>query len=50
MDYWSCWFTYWRKKDDEKAGILKNGTLFKFSKCPQLEKQVAHLQIRIEGL
>ncbi|HEX7257468.1 MAG TPA: hypothetical protein VF242_05350 [Nitrososphaeraceae archaeon] len=38
MDYWSCWFTYWRKKDDEKVGILKNGTLFNFSKCSTIGK------------
>ena len=44
-----CWFTYWRKKDGEKAGILKNGTLITFLIVPQLERQGAHLQIRIEG-
>ena len=55
-DY-SEWFigyagsTYWRKKDSEKAEIFKKiEPYLTFLNLPQLERQGAHLQIRIEGL
>ena len=55
-DY-SEWFighagsTYWRKKDNEKAEIFKKIELYlTFLNIPQLERQGADLQTRIEEL